>query len=144
MELGYLIFRILPYSKKIARTLTRESKAYFYDWTRPKHPAGQFENYVAVELKTLLELWTDTGIGVFTLHFIRNRDGKETDFLILRDQEPWMLIETKLSRSSIEYYHRKNRNLLGDIPFIQIVREESIAEKREQGIYQMSASRFFA
>ncbi len=144
MELGYLIFRITPYSKKIARTLTKESKAYYYDWTRPKDPAAQFENYAAVELYALLTLWTDAGIGDFTLHFIRDRDGRETDFLILRDQEPWMLIETKLSRSSIEYHHRKIRSLLGDIPFIQIVREDGVAEKREQGVYQMAASRFFA
>ncbi|HUU53186.1 MAG TPA: AAA family ATPase [Candidatus Bathyarchaeia archaeon] len=144
MELGYLIFRILPYSKKIARSLTKENKVYFFDWTRINDPAAQFENYMAVELKTLLELWTDAGIGNFDLHFIRDRDGKETDFLILRENEPWLMLEAKFSHSTIDYHHRKNRNTLGGIPFIQVVRQENIAEKREDGLYQMSASRFFA
>jgi predicted AAA+ superfamily ATPase len=144
MELGYLIFRVLPYSKKIARSLTKEKKVYFFDWTRINDPAAQFENYMAVELKTLLELWTDAGIGNFDLHFIRDRDGRETDFLILREKEPWLMLEAKLSRSTIDYHHRKNRNILGGIPFIQVVRQENVAEKREGGLYQMSASRFFA
>ena len=143
MELGYLIFRITPYSKRIARSLTKETKAYFYDWTRVDDPAGQFENYVAVELKTILEIWTDAGIGNFQMHFIRNRDAKETDFLILRESEPWLMIEAKLSRSSIDYHHRKSKDILGGIPFMQVVRQENVAEKREKGLYQMSASRFF-
>jgi len=143
MELGYLIFRITPYFKRIARSLTKETKAYFYDWSRVNDPAGQFENYVAVELKAILELWTDAGIGNFQMHFIRNRDGKETDFLILRDSEPWLMIEAKLCRASIDYHHRKSRDILGGIPFIQVVKQEDVAEKKEQGLYQMSASRFF-
>ncbi|MEA1991011.1 MAG: DUF4143 domain-containing protein, partial [Thermodesulfobacteriota bacterium] len=144
MELGYLIFRISPYSKKIVRSLTKENKVYFFDWTRINDPAAQFENYIAVELKTLLELWTDAGISNFDLHFLRDRDGKETDFLILRDKEPWLMVEAKLSRSTIDYHHRKNRNTLGGISFVQVVRQENIAEKREDGLYQISASRFFA
>ena len=144
MELGYLIFRISPYSKKIARSLTKENKVYFFDWTRINDPAAQFENYIAVELKTLLELWTDAGIGNFDLHFLRDRDGRETDFRILRDKEPWLMVEAKLSRSVIDYHHRKNRNTLGGISFVQVVRQENIAEKRENGLYQISASRFFA
>ena len=87
---------------------------------------------------------TITGIGNFDLHFIRDRDGKETDFLILRENEPWLMLEAKFSRSAIDYHHRKNRNILGGIPFIQVVRQENVAEKREGGLYQMSASRFFA
>jgi hypothetical protein len=54
------------------------------------------------------------------------------------------MLEAKLSRSTIDYHHCKNRNILGGIPFIQVVRQENVAEKREGGLYQMSASRFFA
>ncbi len=144
MELGYLVFRISPYSKRISRSLTKETKAYFFDWTRLKNPARRFENYVAVELKTLLELWTDAGIANFHMNYLRNRDGKETDFLILRDDEPWMMLEAKFSRANIDYHHRKNRELLRRIPFVQIVRQDNIAEEREDGLYQISASRLLA
>ncbi|MFZ2653778.1 MAG: AAA family ATPase [Victivallales bacterium] len=144
LELGYLIFRIPPYNRKIARAIKKETKAYFYDWTRIPDPAKRFENYIAVELKGLLDSWSDSGHGNFSLNFIRDRDGRETDFLILDDDKPWLMIEAKYSRSEIEYHHMKNRDVLGEIPFVQVVREDGIAEKTEDGIFQISASRFFA
>jgi predicted AAA+ superfamily ATPase len=144
LELGYLIFRISPYHEKIARSLKKGKKAYFYDWTRAGSPASRFENYIAVELKSRINLWEDAGYGMFELNYIRNRDGRETDFLIVRDQIPWLLVEVKLNHSAIDYHHRKNRKVLGDIPFIQIVLENNIAELDKDGICQMSASRFFA
>ncbi|MBT4091177.1 MAG: ATP-binding protein [Deltaproteobacteria bacterium] len=143
LELGYLVFRIPPYTKNIARSLTKENKLYFFDWTRIPTPAHRFENYLAVELKSLLESWVDAGYGNYELCFIRDRDGKETDFLILKESQPWLLIEAKTSKSTIEYHHLKNREVLSRIPFIQIVRENNVAEKREDGVYQLSASRFF-
>ena len=144
LELGYLIFRVKPFHRKIARSIRKEQKAYFYDWTRAAGKAAIFENYVAVELKSLTDAWVDSGLGNFELFYLRNRDGKETDFLICRNAAPWLLVEVKLSRSSIDSHHKKNQQQLGGIPLIQIVREEGITEKKETGIYQMSASRFFA
>ena len=144
LELGYLIFRISPYHEKIARSLKKGKKAYFYDWTRAGNPVSCFENYIAVELKSRINLWEDAGYGMFELNYIRNRDGRETDFLIVRDQSPWLLVEVKLKRSAIDYHHKKNRKALGNIPFVQIVLENNIAELDKDGMCQMSASRFFA
>ena len=143
LELGYLIFRIPPYSHKIARALKKEKKVYFYDWTRAQTKGAQFENYVAMELKSKLDFWQDSGYGTFDLHYIKDRDGRESDFLIVRDSAPWLLLEVKLRHSPIDYQHKKHRQQLGNIPFIQIVHEDKIAEKCGSGLYQMSASRFF-
>ncbi len=143
LELGYLIFRIPPYSNKIARSIKKEKKVYFYDWTRAESEGAQFENYVALELKSRLDLWQDGGYGTFELYFVRDRDGRESDFLVVKDSHPWLLMEVKLKRSSIAYQHKKHSKVLGDIPFIQIVHEENIAEKCGSNVYQMSASRFF-
>jgi len=38
----------------------------------------------------MLELWVDAGYGTFDLNYIRDRDGKETDFLIVKDGTPWI------------------------------------------------------
>ncbi|MEA1921173.1 MAG: ATP-binding protein [Pseudomonadota bacterium] len=144
LELGYLIFRISPYHDKIARSLKKEQKAYFYDWTRAENAASRFENYVAVELQSRINLWQDAGYGTFVLNYIRDRDGRETDFLIVREKKPWLLLEVKLSSSAIDYHHRKNRQVLGNIPFVQIVFEDNVAESKADGTCQMSASRFLA
>ncbi len=143
LEIGSLLFRIPPYHHKIARSLKKEKKVYSYDWTRAAGPGRCFENYVAMELKSRLDFWQDGGYGAFELFYIRDRDGRESDFLIVRDNIPWLLIEVKLKRSSIAFQHTKHCQILGDIPFIQIVLEENVAEKTGYGMFQMSASRFF-
>lgn len=142
LEMGYLIFRIPPYQKKIARSLKKEKKVYFYDWTRVDDAAGRFENYIAVELKSRLDLWEDAGFGTFKLNYIRDRDGRETDFLVVRNDNPWLLIEVKLSPSPVDYHHMKNQKVLGDVPFIQLVLEDGVAEKKSEKVCRMSASRF--
>jgi predicted AAA+ superfamily ATPase len=145
LELGYVLFRVRPYAKKIARGLTKETKAYFYDWTRIDDDARRFENYAAVELRSLTDLWTDWGAGIYDLRYMKTRDGKETDFLVLKNEKPWLLAEIKTSRVGIESHHLKNRELLGDdVPFIQIVRQDNVAEKLQPKVFQLSASRFFA
>jgi hypothetical protein len=145
MELGYLIFRIKPHAKSIARSISKESKVYFYDWTRIDDPARRFENFVAVALRTIADLWTDWGEGVFDLKYIRTRDGKETDFLVLKDEKPWLLVEVKMSRSGIDFHHYKNREIVGEkVPFVQVVRQSGVAENPQPYIYQISASRLFA
>ena len=53
------------------------------------------ENLVALHLLKACNFWTDSAQGEFSLHFIRNRDGQEVDFLVVRDKKPWMLVEAK-------------------------------------------------
>jgi hypothetical protein len=145
MELGCLIFRIKPYSNKIARSLSKETKAYFYDWTRPSTEGTRFENFVAMQWKILLDMWTDWGVGEFELRYIRTRDAKETDFLVLRDNKPYILSEAKLSAGSIDFHHLKHRDfIMPGAPFVQILAQDGVAEKKENNVFQISASRFFA
>ena len=41
----------------------------------------------------------DLGRGSFRLHFIKNKDQQEVDFLIAEDNRPLILIEVKLSET---------------------------------------------
>jgi uncharacterized protein len=43
---------------------------------------------------------TDIGEGTFELKYIRNKQKKEIDFLVVRDKKPWLPIEAKLSETS--------------------------------------------
>jgi len=144
LVLAYVLFRVRPYARTLARALTKEEKVYFFDWSRVDAPGSRFENYVALELWTVLQLASDRGEGPFELRYIRTRDGKETDFCVLRKGQPWLLAEAKLQRSPVDFHHHANRRALGGIPFVQVVREEGVAEEREPGVVQISASRMFA
>ena len=143
MELTQAIFLISPYSRKVARSVKKERKLYFYDWGRCREPAPRFENFIAAELKTMIELWHDKGIGDFCLMYIRTRDGKETDFLITRDRKPWCLFEAKLQDVAIARHHLDQAQALGGIPVVQVVLQGGIYKKQPPNAYRCSASRLF-
>jgi predicted AAA+ superfamily ATPase len=143
LELTYAIFLLSPFSQRIARAIKKEKKAYFYDWGRCRDLAKRFENYVAVELKTMTDLWHDKGIGDFDLMYVRTRDGKETDFLITRDGKPWCLFEAKLQDGAIERHHLGQARALGNVPYVQLTRAANIFKKSPPGLFRISAGRFF-
>ncbi len=144
MQLTYALFLITPYHQRIARAVKKEKKAYFYDWGRALDPAKRFENYVAVELKTMIDLWHDKGIGDFELMYVRTKDGKETDFLILRNGQPWCLFEAKLQDDMIARHHFDQANALGNVPFLQVTGQDQVYKKQDSRFFRISASRFFA
>ncbi|MBF0276033.1 MAG: ATP-binding protein [Nitrospinae bacterium] len=143
MELSYVTFFVPPYSHGVSRAIKKDKKLYFYDWTRVQDEHMRFENYVAMELKILADIQNDLG-ETFSLQYVRKRDGKESDFLLVKDNSPWLLIEVKTSRQKIASHHYTNAKALGDIPILQIVRENVIAENCGNNSWQVSASRFFA
>ena len=102
-EMLYYGFFIRPYSKKIKRSLYAYPKYYLYDLLQiPKKNIGQRrENLTALHLLKAVHFWTDAGQGFFELYFVRDKEKREVDFLITREQVPWMLIECKSSSQNI-------------------------------------------
>lgn len=140
----YLAFKVMPYSRNIKRALLKASKWYLYDWTRVKDAHKRFENYIAVELNTRLAAWHDlTGIE-FALSYIRDKNKRETDFLILKERKPWLLVEAKYSDSPIENHHITAAHILGGIPLVQACFEDNAASQEKKNIFRLSASRFFS
>lgn len=89
----HLVFPVSPYSQKIRRTYKQEKKWYYTNWTE----AGEerFENYIAASLLRATTLYTDRFGDKFELKFVRTHDGAEVDFLICKNQKPWLLVEAK-------------------------------------------------
>jgi len=116
---------------------------YFFDWTRCRDKSRRFENYVAVELKGMVERWNDQGIGDYDICFVRTKEGKETDFLVVKDQKPWCLFEAKLKDQTTDNHHLKQAKALGGIPVVQICYDNKILKKAGNKIFRISASRFF-
>jgi len=143
LELVYMIFMVPPFSDKISRSLKKEKKCYFFNWTLCNDEAAKFENYIAIELKAVTELWNDYGIGRFDLFYIRTKDGKESDFLVTKNSNPWCLFEVKLKDGPIEKHHYKHAGLLGEIPIVQLCKENKVLKKGENNSFRVSASRFF-
>ncbi len=142
LEDFYLSFRIYPYSKNIKRSLLKAPKCYLYDWTRARDPGKRFENYVAVELKTLLSLWMDSSGEKYSLFYIRNKQKQETDFLITQNEKPWLLIEVKYSDCYISKQHFETQEAIGNIPLVQLCQENNVCMLQKENAYRISASRF--
>lgn len=143
LELTYALFNVHPFSRKGSRLNKKDRKVYFFDWTLPNSEADQFENFVAVHLKTYTDLWSDASGDAYKLLFVRTKDGLETDFLICKNDEPFLLFEVKLNDESIRSHHQGHRHLLGDIPFVQIIKKQGVLRTPSEGLFVISAGRLF-
>jgi predicted AAA+ superfamily ATPase len=144
LERLLVTFSVPPYSKKLTRPVKKERKVYLYDWGAIEDPAARFENLVALELLARTELWTESGGEEWGLAFVRNREGKETDFLLLRRRRPFCLIECKLRRTDVESHHLLFATKLGGIPIVQLVAEHGVLKARDREAVTVSASRFLS
>lgn len=93
----YFCFTIKPWSKNVTRSLLKEPKVYLWDWSELENSGQRVENFVACHLLKAVQFWTDTGRGDFQLYFVRDKEKREVDFLITKNDAPWILIEAKSS-----------------------------------------------
>jgi uncharacterized protein len=121
-ERFFLTFSIGPWTNKIARAIQKERKVYIWDTPRIKDPGARFENMVAQELWRAVTVWNDLGYGAFSLHFIKNKEQQEVDFLIANEGEPLLLLEARLSDTQPSKPLRKFQDVL-NIPAVQLVGE---------------------
>jgi len=118
----YMLFSIPTWTSRIARAISKETKVYLLNPALIDDPAPRFENMVALELLRAVSTWNDLGYGSFSLHFVRDRDKREVDFLIAERRKPILLIETKMSETQpaaelIRFQRRLN------VPAVQLVNE---------------------
>jgi predicted AAA+ superfamily ATPase len=90
-------FMLRPHTRKVARSLAREPKWYARDWSGVEDAGQRFETLLAAHLLKAVDLWNDSGLGSYELRYLRDREHREVDFVVLRSGEPWALVEAKLS-----------------------------------------------
>ena len=93
----YYGFTISPWHRNISSSLRKTPKWYLRDWARVSDPGARAETLVACHLLKAVEGWTDLGFGSFSLHYLRDSQKREVDFLVARDGTPWFLAEVKAS-----------------------------------------------
>jgi len=99
LESFYYCFTIRPFSQNISRSLVKEPKVYLSDWSVIENPGARFENFIAAHLLKSVNFWNETGRGDYGLYYIRTKEQKEVDFLLVKNKQPWILVETKLSNN---------------------------------------------
>ncbi len=107
----FVVFRVPPFAGSLARALRKEGKVYFWDAAEAPEGGPRFENLVACHLLRLCQ-WLEDVEGIRAeLRFVRDREKREVDFLLLRERRPWVLVEAKQAdlrpAPAIEYFRRR-------------------------------------
>jgi uncharacterized protein len=129
-EALYIVYRIVPYTKKIQRSLLKEPKLYFYDTGLVKGDSGAvFENMIANALQKHVHGIRDARGLAGAVMYLKNKEGKEVDFALVNDAgELEKLVEVKVSDESVAkqllYFAEKY-----NVPAVQVVQNMRYSRK---------------
>jgi len=112
LERMYLVFIVRPYTKSSPRSVLKPPKIYFFDNGDVVGGEGaRFENLVASSLLKRLHFLEDRDGYRYELCYIRDKDGREVDFAIIKEGVVEELIEVKYSEANISrglrYYAKR-------------------------------------
>jgi hypothetical protein len=99
---------------------------------------------VALELWRAVQGWNDLGLGRFSLHFIKNKEREEADFLIAEDRKPRLLVEAKYADTHPGLSLKKFQDFL-QVPAVQLVEELEgyrLLSNRDQPLLVAPATRW--
>jgi uncharacterized protein len=130
LEALHIVFRIAPHAPRIARSLRKEPKLYFFDTGLVRGGGARLENLVAVALLKGLRARTDLDGRDRSLAYLKTKEGKEVDFCLVEEARPILLVEVKASDPDLSpdlaYFSRKY-----EIPGVQAV--GALRRERQEG-----------
>jgi predicted AAA+ superfamily ATPase len=127
LENLYVIFRVAPYHRNVARALLKAPKFYFYDTGQVVgDPGARLENFVACSLLKEIQFMTDCYGEEYGLSYVRTKEGKEIDFLVTREERPHLLIEVKWAKN------RPSENFGAFAKFFPGIRQIQLVKKLDR------------
>ncbi|NBB78464.1 MAG: AAA family ATPase [Verrucomicrobia bacterium] len=104
-------FVVRPWFRNVSKALRKEPRWFLRDWSGIDDPGKRAETFCACHLSKAVETWTDLGMGQFELCYLRDLQKREVDFVVIRDGQPWFLVEakyrnTRLSKS-LAYFQQQ-------------------------------------
>jgi len=94
-------FLVRPWFRNVAKSLRKEPKWFLRDWSAVMEDGARAETMVACHLLKAMEAWIDLGFGDFDLRYLRDKQKREVDFLLVKDRKPWFLVEVKMSDKTV-------------------------------------------
>lgn len=101
LEQFFYLFRLAPFTGRLTRTLKKENKVYLFDWVEIENEGLRFENLVALHLLKAVRLWKAMGEGDPHLHFLRDKEKREVDFVLSEKGKPFCLVECKATEENL-------------------------------------------
>ena len=92
---------VRPWFRNINKSLRKEPKWFLRDWSGVDDPGKRAETFVACHLLKAVEGWNNLGLDRFELRYLRDKQQREVDFIVIRDQQPWFLVEVKHANGTL-------------------------------------------
>jgi predicted AAA+ superfamily ATPase len=143
LERLYYVVRIRPFESTRVRSLRRLPKAYMWDWSEVAAPGARFENLVALHLLKLCHFLQDRDGHRVDLSYLRDRTGREVDFLVTSGRAPWFAVEVKLTETAVDpplVYFRDRLK----IPFVYQVVQQGTRDLMQNGVRCLPAATFLS
>jgi len=140
LENMYLIFKVTPWHRNIARSLLKSPKYYFYDTGQVIGNDGiKLENLTACALLKNCHYREDCLGESFKLSYLQTKDGNEIDFHITENGISRKMIEVKWSNSKPSPNFNYFTKYFPDSRKVQIVGELNREETYPNGLKILKA-----
>lgn len=131
LEALYVVFVVRPYSRNIARALLKEPKVYFFDTALVSGSEGaRFENACAAMLLKHVHYLHDVAGRRLTLNYVRDKEGREVDFVVCEADVPIGFAECKLAEARVTPYLAALAERFPATGAVQLVRDLRQPEQR--------------
>ena len=134
LERLFIIFIVRPFARGLARSIRKEPKVFFYDCAaafEKRADGARLENAVACALLKQCHWLTDRTGTRTQLHYFRDRDGHEVDFVVVRDRRILLCVEVKESDDAPTLGLRYANVKIKPAHSVQVVR--NLVRERESG-----------
>lgn len=101
LEALYMTFRLPPWKNAQIRSVKKEQKLYFWDWSQVDTESFRFENLVASHLLKYCHYHTDTTGSKTELKYLRDTDKREVDFIVIKNKKPLFAVECKINQTTL-------------------------------------------
>ncbi len=140
----YVIFKTQPYFSRSQSAIKKAPKYYFFDVPRIANAGARFENLIAISLYKEINFRNDSLGENFSLHYMRNKNQKEVDFVICNNKKPVTMIEAKLSDNNLDNAFSIFQKQTGDIPKYMLVKNLKRNTTLKDGTKVVSAAEWLA
>ncbi len=141
LERFYYHYRIYPFQSTLIKSIRKEPKLYLWDWSEVADENSRLENIIASHLLKYCNYLHDVEGYKAKLHYLRDKEQREVDFLVAIDNKPWFSVEVKKSYKEIpttlKYFREKLK-----IPFNYVVVQEKGTDFLKDNIRIISANKF--
>jgi uncharacterized protein len=113
LEKLYLVFLLPPFSSSLSRSIRKDRRVYFFDCAAAYDATGgaQLENLVACSLLKFTQFRKDAFGENWDVFYLRDKEGREVDFVVTHNRRVNWLIEVKASdgdvSTALRYYAQK-------------------------------------